>query len=261
MIRTTRTCLLAASLLALPLSAAAQAEPSQGMTMDEVRSTFGSPASDLGAVGTPPITRWVYDGFTVYFENRRVLHTVRTQSLHDRPAAAPAPAPAVIAPAPAPAVVTPPVAPVRSAEPAPAAPVARPAPEVPVLKPVAEPAPAAVEPAAVAPAPVVAPQPAPVAAPAPAPAPAKPASSGFRFDPATGRLILDTEEPAAAAEETPEPAPAPIPRPAATAAPAPSAPAPAPSSAPAPAGGSDTGNALDETLEFDPETGTFRSIH
>jgi hypothetical protein len=27
-------------------------------------------------VGDPPITRWVYDRFTVYFENDRVIHSV-----------------------------------------------------------------------------------------------------------------------------------------------------------------------------------------
>jgi len=50
--------------------------PSRGMSMDKVEAAFGEPANRAPAVGQPPITRWEYPGFVVYFENRTVLHTV-----------------------------------------------------------------------------------------------------------------------------------------------------------------------------------------
>jgi hypothetical protein len=106
--------------------------------------------------------------------------------------------------------------------------------------------------------------PAPVAAPAPAavppPAPAKPAGGGFRFDPATGRLVIDgaePEEPAAGNDEAGSqddgsPAAEPQPTSAAPANDAASAPAGQPRVAPPPTA------EPEETLEFDPETGTFK---
>ena len=50
--------------------------PSRGMTMDRVASGWGEPRRRIAAVGEPPITRWQYEGFTVYFEHDRVIHTV-----------------------------------------------------------------------------------------------------------------------------------------------------------------------------------------
>ncbi|WP_428604631.1 hypothetical protein [Sedimenticola sp.] len=50
--------------------------PRPGQTMDAVRAQFGSPSEELPWVGEPPITRWVYPGFTVYFENEFVINTV-----------------------------------------------------------------------------------------------------------------------------------------------------------------------------------------
>lgn len=50
--------------------------PTNGMTMDDVRARFGEPKEKLAAVGDPPITQWVYDGWSVYFEYRVVLFTV-----------------------------------------------------------------------------------------------------------------------------------------------------------------------------------------
>lgn len=52
------------------------AVPARGMTMDRVRNSFGQPSGQRAAVGDPPITRWEYDGFVVYFEYQYVLHTV-----------------------------------------------------------------------------------------------------------------------------------------------------------------------------------------
>ncbi len=57
-------------------AAASQNFPTRGMTMRQVEGTFGSPARRRAAVGDPPITRWEYDGFIVYFEHKHVIHSV-----------------------------------------------------------------------------------------------------------------------------------------------------------------------------------------
>jgi hypothetical protein len=51
--------------------------PARGSSMASVERRFGAPASRSRAVGKPPITRWDYAGFVVYFEYDHVLHTVR----------------------------------------------------------------------------------------------------------------------------------------------------------------------------------------
>jgi hypothetical protein len=50
--------------------------PSNGMSMSEVRTRFGEPSQQAGAVGEPPITRWEYQQWSVYFEYKLVLFTV-----------------------------------------------------------------------------------------------------------------------------------------------------------------------------------------
>lgn len=50
--------------------------PRSGQTMDSVRARFGTPEQELPWIGEPPITRWVYPEFTVYFENEYVINTV-----------------------------------------------------------------------------------------------------------------------------------------------------------------------------------------
>lgn len=50
--------------------------PSRGMTMQAVSRQFGEPGERVAAVGEPPIARWVYGEYVVYFEKDRVLHTV-----------------------------------------------------------------------------------------------------------------------------------------------------------------------------------------
>ena len=50
--------------------------PGRGMTKDQVEDRFGSPPEKVGSVGEPPISRWVYSGFTVYFEYDHVVHAV-----------------------------------------------------------------------------------------------------------------------------------------------------------------------------------------
>jgi len=50
--------------------------PQNGASMAEVRSKYGEPATAAPAVGDPPITRWDYDRWSVYFEHDLVLFTV-----------------------------------------------------------------------------------------------------------------------------------------------------------------------------------------
>jgi hypothetical protein len=51
-------------------------KPARGMTQARVEAEFGTPASRQGPVGDPPITRWDYAGFAVFFEHDRVIHAV-----------------------------------------------------------------------------------------------------------------------------------------------------------------------------------------
>ena len=57
-------------------SAALSARPNRGMSMDTVASKWGEPEMRRAAVGDPPISRWEYPGFIVYFEYSHVIHTV-----------------------------------------------------------------------------------------------------------------------------------------------------------------------------------------
>ena len=50
--------------------------PARGMSMDRVEAQFGSPINRVAAIGEPPITRWEYADFTVYFEYQLVIHSV-----------------------------------------------------------------------------------------------------------------------------------------------------------------------------------------
>jgi hypothetical protein len=50
--------------------------PSRGLTMAQVKDKHGSPTQEVAAIGTPPISRWEYPGYVVFFESDRVLHTV-----------------------------------------------------------------------------------------------------------------------------------------------------------------------------------------
>lgn len=54
--------------------------PARGMTMKAVEERFGAPISRRPAVGQPPIERWDYAGFSVFFEYDRVIHAVATSS-------------------------------------------------------------------------------------------------------------------------------------------------------------------------------------
>jgi len=51
-------------------------QPARGMSMERVEAAFGAPSNRVAAVGNPPITRWEYPSFVVFFENNIVLHSV-----------------------------------------------------------------------------------------------------------------------------------------------------------------------------------------
>jgi hypothetical protein len=53
-------------------------KPKRGITMTQVEAKFGAPVTKHDAVGAPPITRWDYAGFSVFFEHDRVIHAVTT---------------------------------------------------------------------------------------------------------------------------------------------------------------------------------------
>jgi len=50
--------------------------PERGMSADTVRVRFGEPLSMTPPVGQPPISRWQYPHFTVYFEHDTVIDSV-----------------------------------------------------------------------------------------------------------------------------------------------------------------------------------------
>lgn len=228
--------LLAIAALVVPAAALSAEPPKRGLTESQVRSQFGAPNSTRGPVGTPAITRWNYNGFTVYFENGISLHTVVDRPAQQAPqvvsdtTALPPIEEKELQAAPEQATPQPSSAPAAEGEMAfdpitgrfisaedsaatdtPEKPEAE-APVEPVAaeQPQAEPEQAAEEATTetvASPEPKPEPAPAPEAAPAPqaeptpAPAatpPAEPANdSEFRFDPVTGRIII-------AGQETPE---------------------------------------------------------
>jgi len=57
-------------------TSAGMLRPHRYMSMHQVRGKFGEPVNIVPWVGDPPITRWVYDDYTVYFEHDRVIHSV-----------------------------------------------------------------------------------------------------------------------------------------------------------------------------------------
>ena len=70
--RTTGDVLLIDSIQSAP----AMQTPRTGISMAGVRQQYGDPVSEGSSVGEPPITRWEYEGFSVYFEHDLVLHSV-----------------------------------------------------------------------------------------------------------------------------------------------------------------------------------------
>ena len=64
-----------------PSQPANVAAPTRGISMAQVERRYGAPSERAAAVGQPPITRWVYPTFTVYFEYDHVVHAVTTARL------------------------------------------------------------------------------------------------------------------------------------------------------------------------------------
>lgn len=59
-----------------PNNASGLQRPHRGSSMDTVKAQYGEPTEAKPAVGDPPITRWVYPGYTVYFEYQHVIDVV-----------------------------------------------------------------------------------------------------------------------------------------------------------------------------------------
>ncbi len=72
----------AAEIIKIPVGQQQGVEPSvrlpaRGQSANLVKQRYGEPTKAYAAVGTPPITRWEYSGFAVYFEYDHVVHAVR----------------------------------------------------------------------------------------------------------------------------------------------------------------------------------------
>jgi len=48
----------------------------RGETTANVEAKFGAPTAKQAAIGEPPISRWEYKEFVVFFEYDRVIHAV-----------------------------------------------------------------------------------------------------------------------------------------------------------------------------------------
>ena len=51
-------------------------KPTRGMSQATVEANYGAPQSTRAAVGDPPISRWEYADFVVFFEYDKVIHSV-----------------------------------------------------------------------------------------------------------------------------------------------------------------------------------------
>ncbi|MEM7254350.1 MAG: hypothetical protein AAF493_23270 [Pseudomonadota bacterium] len=59
-----------------PTVSSAVKRPHRGMTKAAVEARFGAPLERRPAVGEPPISRWIYAKYSVFFEHDRVIHSV-----------------------------------------------------------------------------------------------------------------------------------------------------------------------------------------
>jgi hypothetical protein len=50
--------------------------PARGISKAQVEQRYGQPSRMVAAIGEPPISRWEYPGFVVYFEFDHVIHAV-----------------------------------------------------------------------------------------------------------------------------------------------------------------------------------------
>ena len=88
-----RKLILATGIFCATLSSVAQAEqiqvpisqqgnsqiqaPQRGNSQQLVLSQYGEPVQRHASVGQPPITRWDYQDFSVYFEHQTVINSVK----------------------------------------------------------------------------------------------------------------------------------------------------------------------------------------
>jgi len=64
--------------------------PQRGLSMAQVEKRFGAPERKLpvrggGSRWQPPIHRWVYSGYIVYFEHKIVIHSVADAPVGEHP--------------------------------------------------------------------------------------------------------------------------------------------------------------------------------
>ena len=59
--------------------------PQRGLTKGAVAQRYGEPTMRHPAVGQPPITRWDYTDYSVYFEYDRVIDSVRHRQARSAP--------------------------------------------------------------------------------------------------------------------------------------------------------------------------------
>lgn len=75
------------TLLVDRVKAETQAMPARGQSMAQVEASFGAPERKHAAIAgpgdskhNPPITRWDYAGFSVYFEHSHVVDAVAAKA-------------------------------------------------------------------------------------------------------------------------------------------------------------------------------------
>ena len=74
------TTIVQADVLRIPISQQGSASikmPTHGDKQAQVIQQFGEPSKRHASVGQPPITRWDYPGFSVYFEQSSVVNSVQ----------------------------------------------------------------------------------------------------------------------------------------------------------------------------------------
>jgi hypothetical protein len=72
--------------------AKASSLPRAGASMVDVEAQYGAPTEKRDAVGQPPIARWIYPAFTVYFEYDKVVNAVVNKSIPEEVGPKPVPA-------------------------------------------------------------------------------------------------------------------------------------------------------------------------
>jgi hypothetical protein len=72
------TTALQADVLLVKRSSEAQggAYPKRGASKAQIAAQYGAPSTKHAPVGKPPITRWDYPAFSVYFEHDHVIDSV-----------------------------------------------------------------------------------------------------------------------------------------------------------------------------------------